>query len=66
MHVSQRKEVTGGHKKFRNGDLRSLYCAPDIHGMMKSRKKNWAMRVAHTENIKDTEEPKGKSPLRRP
>jgi hypothetical protein len=65
MRVSHRKELTGGHK-FRNGDLRSLYYTPDVHGMMKSRKKNWAMRVAHMENIKDIEEPEGKSPLRRP
>jgi len=66
MQVSQRKEVTGGHRKFRNGDLRSLYHKPDIHGMMKSRKENWAMRVAHMEIIKDIEEPEVKSPLRRP
>lgn len=64
MPVSQRKEITG-HKKFRNGDLRSLYYTPDIHGMMKSRKKILAMRVAHMENIRDIEEPEGKSPLRR-
>jgi len=55
MHVSQRKEVTGGHRKFRDGELGSLYYTPDIRGTMKSRKKNWAMPEAHMENIKDIE-----------
>ena len=61
MHVSQKKQVIGGHRKFRSGVLRSLYYTPDIHGVMKSRKENWAMRVAHMENIKDIEELEGKA-----
>jgi hypothetical protein len=60
MQVLQRKEVTGGHRKFRNGELWSLYYTPGIRGTTKSRKKNWAMRVAHMENSKISKNVRGR------
>jgi hypothetical protein len=37
IYGSKRKEETGGWRKLQDEGLHSLYCSPDITGMVRSR-----------------------------
>jgi hypothetical protein len=43
----KRDEVTGGWRKLHNEKLNDLYTSPNIVRVIKSRRMNWAMHVAH-------------------
>jgi len=64
-------EVTGEWRKLRNGELRDLYCSPNIVWVIKLRRMRWAGRVAHMGERRGVfrilvGRPDGKSPLERP
>ena len=42
---SKRDEVRGDWRKLHNEELNDLYCAPNIFGVIKSRRMRWAGHV---------------------
>jgi hypothetical protein len=67
----KRDKVTGGRRKLHNEEIHSLYSAPNIIRIMKSRRMIWAGHVVcigRVRNVYDilVGKPEGKIPLGRP
>jgi hypothetical protein len=41
-----KREENGSWRNLHNNELHSLYCSPDIVGMIKSRRMRWAVYMA--------------------
>jgi hypothetical protein len=49
-------EVRGGRRKLHNGELHVFYSSPNIVQIIKSRRMEWAVHVAHWGRIKSLQE----------